>query len=336
MTKTVFANDMVAHVWAQMTQDHGRSHNGNFSFSGNTLYSYRTAIAKIYRTPSGPVILLTCERYSVTTNGKHKNAVWRATNYGRSMPIFEVPFIGAWDRKTDVDRNAANLAHFVAKYAEQVASLKRKRDLRAAPAKILAKTAAIATSYASAFNIAAPAFNVDGDATAILAHHAARNARNADPAYQAKRERDKARREARQAEKERIEALARFEREAELRAKWLDGGSVWGARLTSSNGGALLRVKGETLETSLGASVPLAHAVKVFRFVKLCRDNGTEWCRNGHTIRVGHFQVDRIRPNGDFNAGCHFIEWTECERVARLIGIFDAAPTDEALETSAA
>lgn len=339
----VFANDMVAHVWAQMTQDEGRSHNGNFSFDGNTLYSYSTPIAQIHHTRHGAVVLMTERSFSTTTNGKHKNAVWRATNYGRTLPVHVVPFIGAWggqaissDRmSSDAERHAANVAYLVDQYEQRKAKIARMRDIWSTVQEMLQSAHDEAMAYARDFDLTPPALDLAKDVADIEAKRAAREARNADPAYQAKRERERAARERRQAEKERIAALAKFEREAEMRARWLEGGSIWGATLRTENGGALLRVKGDNLETSQGASVPLAHAVKVFRFVKACRDNARDWHRNGHTIRVGHFQVDRIAANGDFHAGCHFIEWSECERIARAIGVFDMPPSNEALEPSA-
>lgn len=338
----VFANDMVAHVWAQMTQDEGRSHNGNFSFEGNTLYSYSTPIAQIHRTPGGPVVLLTDRSFSMTTNGKHKNAVWRATGYGETMPIFEVPFIGAWggqaissDRmSTDAERHAANLAYLVQQHVDAVAKLKRTREVWGAISELLERTGRPAFDYAATFGLPAPALDLTQDTADIEAHRAAREARNADPAYQAKRQREAERRETRKAEKDAREQAERAERERDQREAWLAGANNW-YRGRSAHGGAMLRVRGEALETSQGASVPLAHAVKAFRFVKLCRERGEAWARNGHTIRVGHFQVDRIAPNGDFHAGCHFIEWSECERVARQLGVFDEAGSSEAVEDSA-
>ena len=84
-----------------------------------------------------------------------------------------------------------------------------------------------------------------------------------------------------------------------------------------------LRVKGDTLETSLGAVVPLAHAINVA--VARCRRTGTEWNRNGRSLPVGQFQVDHIEANGNFHAGCRHIEWSECERVAELAGVSEEA-----------
>ena len=90
---------------------------------------------------------------------------------------------------------------------------------------------------------------------------------------------------------------------------------------TDENGGALLRVRGDNLETSLGARVPLAHAIKAFHRVGQCRAAGLSWHRNGDTIRVGQFQVDQINPDGSFRAGCHRINWPEIEAAARVAGV---------------
>lgn len=122
----------------------------------------------------------------------------------------------------------------------------------------------------------------------------------------------------------RLEA-ERHAREEEAREAWLAGvaGVYWHGR--SLTGGAYLRITGEELETSLGASVPLSHAIRVFRFVADCRAKGADWKPNGKTVRVGHFTVDRVYPNGDFKAGCHLIEWSETERLARQLGLLTPA-----------
>ena len=136
-------------------------------------------------------------------------------------------------------------------------------------------------------------------------------------------------------ENERLRLLererAKLAREERI-ALWYAGESVGRVDFDAATGGAALRIVGDVLETSHGAYVPLAHAVKVFAFVKLCRDNGTPWKRNGKTIRVGHFQVDSIAANGDFIAGCHSFTWGEIERVAKAANLFDVAPSAAAVE----
>lgn len=125
----------------------------------------------------------------------------------------------------------------------------------------------------------------------------------------------------RQAEREREQA-ERFRKEQETRERWLAGESV-SFRGSCPQGGALMRIVGDRLETSHGADVPLDHAIRAFRAVRACRDRGTTWQRNGKQIRVGHFQVDRIESDGSFTAGCHQFFWPEIERVARLAGVLE-------------
>ena len=140
-------------------------------------------------------------------------------------------------------------------------------------------------------------------------------------------------------QREKARRIAEAEkREAEKRAAWIAGET--NARVSDPDGGALLRIAGDPgepdsaeLETSHGARVPLSHAIKAFRFVKLIRENGGAWQRNGRTVRVGHYQLDSIDPAG-FNAGCHRINWPEIERVAKLAGVFDCEPSDAAAEPS--
>lgn len=144
---------------------------------------------------------------------------------------------------------------------------------------------------------------------------------------EAERAEERERKAAEQAERERLARLS----EAEKREAWLSGSAVsWHG--DDGNGGVLLRVRGDLLETSHGANVPLAHAIKAFCFVKLCRARGESWERNGRTIRVGHFQIDRIDSDGGFTAGCHRFNWPEVERVARIAGVFDSEPSAAAVE----
>jgi hypothetical protein len=137
-------------------------------------------------------------------------------------------------------------------------------------------------------------------------------------------------------------------KQAAARAAWLAGESSslpYGA--TDATGGALIRavgverdaageITGGTLETSQRASVPLCHALRAFRFLKLCHDTGRTWNANGRTIRVGHYRIDSVSPSGDFVAGCHRINWNEVERLALELGVFALPASEEALEPSTA
>lgn len=89
----------------------------------------------------------------------------------------------------------------------------------------------------------------------------------------------------------------------------------------------------EELQTSAGASVPWAHAVRVFQFIRHVRETGKPFQRNGRVIRVGHYQVDSIDAEGNMRAGCHYFAWSQIADIARREGVFDVAPSADAVET---
>lgn len=76
-------NDQLAHIWAQQTKSEGKNGNGSFHFSGRSLYSYRTEIARFIE---GRVVY-TRHKYSVTTEGKHKNKIHGAIRHRESYSV---------------------------------------------------------------------------------------------------------------------------------------------------------------------------------------------------------------------------------------------------------
>lgn len=131
-------------------------------------------------------------------------------------------------------------------------------------------------------------------------------------------------------------AAEREEKTAEAWRKWRAGEPVNPPSRALPDGSAYIRrsADGERLETSQGASVPWTHAVKAFRFLKLCKERGETFARNGRTIRVGHYQVDRINADGSFVAGCHRFAWLEIEALAKREGVFDVDASADAVESS--
>ena len=320
----VFDNGMVAHVWAQRKQDDGRSHNGNFSFCGDTLYSYSTPIARLYETLTGDVVaLLTTQSYSMTTEGKHKNAARRAVN-----TIFTVPYIGAYGgrsygRGAEPD-HAENVAHYVAEIDREFDRLKRARNEPTTSRwDYLARDLA---GYCAAFGLELPE-GYDAAGSLNLRHVrllTERRAREDSPAA-IKRRVAAAKRH------EESERLARLEG-AERVALWQDGKRVTLRHIerTDDHGGAYARVRLDALETSLGVTVPLADAIKVFRVALACREQQRGRTFDHDTgalsrLAVGHFRVDAIYADGSFKAGCHRFSWPEIERLALSLGLLEHA-----------
>lgn len=150
-----------------------------------------------------------------------------------------------------------------------------------------------------------------------------------------------------EADKAARELAEREWRERELverLAAWRRGDDVGRVSASRESGAAYIRAVGVErdaagaiiageLQTSQGASVPLVQAVRAFRFLKLIRERGTGWQRNGARVRVGHFEVDSISATGDFVAGCHSFEWRDVRELAESLGVFELAPSADIVAT---
>lgn len=78
----------------------------------------------------------------------------------------------------------------------------------------------------------------------------------------------------------------------------------------------MLRVVGDEVQTSLGARFPVSHARLGLAFIRKVRESGLEYVRDGHTIHLGHYIIDRVEQDGTVHAGCHVVKWEEIERIA--------------------
>lgn len=83
--KTVFNNDMVAHVWAQGKQGEGRTNNGNVYFRDRIIYSYGSHFPMAVRMGVASVII-NADTYSISTGG-HQSQVRHATNHMASIHV---------------------------------------------------------------------------------------------------------------------------------------------------------------------------------------------------------------------------------------------------------
>lgn len=73
------------------------------------------------------------------------------------------------------------------------------------------------------------------------------------------------------------------------------------------------------IQTSHGAEFPAEHGKLAFAYIKRAKEASTTWQRNGQQIRLGHFQIDTIKENGDVKAGCHFVKYDEIETIAKQL-----------------
>lgn len=331
------SHDQIAHRWAhRVPNSNAKRLQGYAMFAqGDTLYSWGShfPIARhVMTTPAKGaarhVVLFNANGYSSST-GKHKSKAWRALDYGKLRPCYRLPQEfwpqhGNTEGVTAKQRRDANkrTAQAALQWLEEQA---REQYERASRARTYAD---MALQYAADYLDTAERFAADFGVKWAKPDLGDLQARAAAAAAKREREAAAARKRAAEAAEERRKAAAddfaawrRGERYA-APAEWR----------VSPDGAAYVRRNGDTLETSQGAAVPWDHAVKAFRFIKLCRERGEQWETNGRVIRVGHFQIDCITAEGDMRAGCHFFKWEEIERLARAEGVFDAPPSAEAVE----
>ncbi len=111
--------DMVAHLWANQSQDSARDKRGNFYFYGDTIYSYGAhfPIARHVATKRGRAVLFTTRGYSVTTTG-HK---WTVEGACRHLTVFHVQDPTSSDRK-------GQFAEYRQRYVELARKYSRARS----------------------------------------------------------------------------------------------------------------------------------------------------------------------------------------------------------------
>lgn len=330
--RTVFTNSMTAHVWAQQTQPSG--HSDSMSFAGAVLLSYSTPIAAFAPTEKGmkgTVPLFTAQNHSNTT-AKHLGLARRAVNWaGFTVP--DIGHAGGWENATArrgpasdpaswAPVHAVNLRALETGYHQHATLLLRinswDEETVAEVEHRLRDAGEPAENYARTFGLGVPILPYAEDAARIVARRERLNQKRADPKYQEKREAERERREtAKRKKSARLAAEAR-QNAAEAAAAWLAGERIYlpYEAQTDENGSALLRVVGDTVQTSRGATVPLDHARRALALVESVKARGERWVSNGHTVHLGHFTLEEVSPEGDIRAGCHFIRWAQIERIA--------------------
>ena len=292
--KEVQPTDMVAHLWAHQTQEHARNGAGrdyNFYFNGDTIYSYGShfPIARHVTNKRGEAaVLMTTKGYSSTTGG-HIWSVKRAVGH---LTVFNIENVVGTKPADEMARYGEKLAKLATEYEK---SRTRKPEVLAR----IIDTVKEANLFASFFGIKRR-FKQPAKAEEMLEECKGIAKKNAD------------------AKRRAIRAEERKKQEAV--DKWVRGETDQRPYHTM-NGEVRLRVKGDVVETTMGAQVPLTHAVKAFKAIKTCHDKKKTFETNGRTIRLGNFRIDRIDEEGNVVAGCHHIKWSEIERVAKLQGI---------------
>ena len=308
--KFVFDTGEIPHLWAHRTQEEARNRQGNLYFTGDTIYSYGShfPIARLVTNDAGErAVLFTSATYSVTTSS-HCSAVRSAIPSG--IHVFHIPNLchGRYSGSDlTADDHAGNLDDYTERIENHVVTSARARSSYAKTwnNQCAGHLRDQAFAYCAFFGLPVPNIpEVPGlDSEALTAIR--------------KREAKRAAEKAERTKQERGEALIR---QQELITKWRAG--LYSSYLYDVP--AMLRIDGDEVVTSRGARFPVSHAKRALAFVRKIRASRQAYVRNGHTIHLGPYPLDRIEPDGTVKAGCHVVFWEEIERIAPFL---DSAPT---------
>lgn len=295
----VYPNHEIPHLWAHQSQDEARNSTGSLYFEGQTIYSYGShfPIARHVTNERGErAVLFTTAHHSVTTSG-HCSAVARAIP--PNVPIFRVPYLrNSWG---DLPNHRDNVESQVCRIAELLGKAKRARlhsDWYQHEALGLREQLQRYVAFFDLSDIAVPESDeLDALQSWIAAHEEEERHRREESERLAEEER----------RREQADRIQQF-RAGDPNVSYIPGVSP------------MLRVVGNEVQTSLGARFPVSHARHGLDFIHKVRKSGREYVRNGHTIHLGHYVIDRIEPDGTVHAGCHVVKWEEIERItAQLV-----------------
>ena len=293
--KTVFNTSMVAHIWAQQSQDSGRNSGKTVFFEGKTIYSYGYHFPMASFVKPG-LVLFNSRSYSVTT-GAHQSETLRSLPNG--IKSFHVPNCVIPNSRTDLRKtHNENLDHFTHIIETSIVKSSRARN-----------------GFNKTWQLDEAERAFSNYNNYLIAFKIRRKQLIALPNMEALRKAaDIATKKVRLATiKKEKAALVKMTEEIE---KWKTGKSnsrFFGVKKV------FLRISGDMVETSQGATFPVDHARKAYRAIKIIKAKGLDWVKNGNSIRIGHFQLDTIKSNGNIKAGCHFVEWDEIKRIGEQL-----------------
>ena len=297
MKKVFSSHNEAAHIWASQSQHEGRA--GNIEFEGQTIYSYGRHFPVARFAPEyGNIVLFTSRGYSSST-GKHKGIIRAAIPSSYTLIYCD-----------DVSRPAS---HNLAIWEKSI--LRMRGDFAQSSRKISAGNIATAIyqltsealAYCEALKIAAPEWIKDNDAEKAARAYVSEAAKLRD-----------AKRAIKQAENNRIAALE----SAERLALWLTGESV------NTNGfqfsDTLLRIKGEQIETTRGAKIPVSDALKIYPLLARTKRTGGKIEAGLHNINLGAYRFNSF-DGENLIVGCHSIAWAQIEKMAQELKLTEGA-----------
>lgn len=283
--KTVFDTNEVAHIWASQGQDSGRNKGGNLYFQGMTIYSYGShfPIATIWN-KDNHIVFFTSRGYSNTTSG-HKIYVRGSI---RHKKIFTVPVVMLNSTyKCDMSQaHDTNIAYYLNMLEELTG--KQKRAVKYSYLNEINSMLSEFQEYVKLFKLTNKLKKAERE---ILSYASGEMLLGDCDFTNLRIKQAKA-----QTAKETAKAKKRL-------FAWL------GCKVKYQKDKVYLRAKDDSIETSLGATVPVRESKILFDRIMSGKDI--------KGFQIGYYTV--IGLNGKLKIGCHEIERDEINRLAKSL-----------------
>lgn len=317
MRTVLKSHNEVAHVWANQGQSEGRS--GNIFFEGDTIYSYGHHFPMARLIPEKNVVLFTNAKSSVSTE-KHKGIVRSAIDTGHYRVIECLnPTPGTFYGGEKSYNHEGNVKDMVETTKDLRSKFDRARERCYYYYNEQRNWLTNLWEYCRLFDIEIPVNDytgyVIGETEAIDKYN--------KYSYEKEQRELKTEREKQQLFEQIKYAVN------DLKRQWIKGETdqkqivagwdkhrqpQFHEKLISKGkqyfgfGGTLLRKKGNQVETSRGAYVPIDQAKHLYLRWKLGGIVANE--------KVGYYKVDH-KEDGGIKIGCHFISNQEIERFGK-------------------
>lgn len=276
----------VCHYWANKVQSSGRA--SSVSFNGRDLLSYSATIARHF--PEG--VAFSTRSWSQTTSG-HISDARLAASHLKQVEVYN---------PTSVSDSYNHAKSLIEELSKKASTARQRRDFYLLEIKQLVKHFnTFAAWNESAQRIGEPV--LDEATLASIAKTQKEEAKRLAAIRQERAERD-------------------AKDTAELAELWRQGDQLhWRVRNLP---GSLLRLKGGEIETSHGASIPVADAHKLWPLIQRAKRGEREY-EVGQP--VGVYRLTKIRTDGSIVVGCHDIAYAEIEYIAKALGLIKEEAT---------
>lgn len=280
------SNRELAHIWANNNDSTIYKTANSMSCQFDRLYSYNTCIAEIV----GDAVIFNNHSYSNTT-AKHQGLA-RQSIHSKNIISLDIPRLNLRTLQFgQIDFNEVIVEPNHKQIAELLVKAERARlngDFYKAQAFTISENV---KAYAQLLNLKYEPLDL-GEYQAL--------ALQADKARKAQ---------------EKIRKAERIKEQAESLEKWRKGEDVRAYFEKTA-----LRIRGDEIETSRGARIPLEHAIRAYPILKRLHERDSSLDISAHSIKLGHYIVNRVE-NNDLIVGCHKIPFSEIYSIANQLNL---------------